>query len=497
MSVDLRYGEVKDLSSQVLNMVLNMLDGDSGSIMLLDLVDKSLRIISYKGISPEIAEEVKESLGEGIAGYALKKRTSLILNNGDMFLGKTLTRSDIGSSIVLPILDGEIRVGVININRSPDKEAFSMEDLEIANLFSRYFSVLIKWVWTYHENLQTTKITRAHYRIMRNISKYRNINCMMKYLLQALLKFTKASSGAIGNYEGDVVRVIHAIPESLLLDSKREILNLFNLAIENKKELFDNNSVVFPLLYRDEMFGAVYLNFNDNLPESREIKRLKTLLRDVTLVIRNLSDCLSLRDLALKDEKTRITNMLHDRICQEVTEGILKIHYIKKLKLSKIASSEIDELETLLKNVLNDLRCIIYEEKPLALEGGFFDNLKRYIEGVEKGTGIKFKITLSGNERLIPRKVKDTIFSVIREAIVNIRRHSKADNVYVECKVEEKNISVTVKDDGIGFDYETIKNKPDSFGIRMMEDRIQSLGGNLRIESALSEGTKVEFYVPL
>ncbi|MBC7320386.1 GAF domain-containing protein [bacterium] len=497
MSLNLDYREVRALSSQVLAMILNIMDGDSGSVMLLDSLEKVLKISSYRGISPEIVEQVKESLGEGIAGYALKKRTSLILNSGDTFLGRTLVRNDIGSSIVLPILDGENRIGVININRSPGKEAFSIEDLETANLFSRYFSVLMKGITAFHNNLQTTKVARAHYRIIRNAFKYRNMNCMMRYLLQALLKLTKASSGAIGTYEGDAVRITHTIPEKLSLDLRKEIVGLFNVAIEDGKELFNNTSVILPLLYKDETFGAIYLSFNGNLPESREIKRLKFLLRDATLIIKNLSDYLSLKESVMKEERTRITNILHDRICQGVTEGILKIHYIKKLKLSKSILDEIDELEDLLRNVLNDIRCIIYEERPLKLEGGFFDSLKRYIEGIEKGFGIRFNITLSGNERLIPKKIKDIVFSVIREAIVNIRRHSKADNVYIEFKVEEMGISIIVEDDGVGFDYEAIKDKTNSFGIKMMEDRIQSLGGAFKMESVPSKGTRLEVYVPL
>lgn len=496
MFLDLRYGGVKALSTQVLNMVLNMLDGDSGSVMLLDSVEKVLRITSYRGISPRIAEEVKEALGEGIAGYALKKKISLILNSGDTFLGKTLTRNDIGSSIVLPVLDGESRMGVININRYPDKDIFSVEDLELANLFSRYFGVLIKGIWTYYKNLQATKLARAHYRIIRNISKYRNIPCMMKYLLQELLRLTGATSGAIATHEGDTFKIIRTIPERIE-DLGIDVEGLFNDALENKKVILNENMLIFPLLCKEEILGCVYLAFNEGLPEPRDIKRSEILLRDVTLIIKNLSNYLSLRETMTREERTRITNILHDRVCQGVTEGILKIQYIKKLKLSKSILNEIDELESLLKNVLNDVRCIIYEEKPIILEEGFFNALKQYIEGIERASGIKCNLILSGNEELIPKKIKEIIFSVLREAIVNVRRHSKASIVNIDFSVEKDGINVDIIDNGTGFDYDAYKDRCDSFGIRMMEDRIQSLGGDFRIGSVPYRGTKVGFYVPL
>lgn len=497
MSLDLRYREVKSLSSQVLSMVLNMLGGDSGSVMLLDSTEKVLKITSYRGIPSEIAEKVRESLGEGIAGYALKKKVSLILNSGDTFLGKPLTRSDISSSIVLPVLDGEKRIGVININRSLDKEAFSMEDLEFANLLSRYFSTLMRGVLAFHKSLEYARRIRAQYRIIRNISKHRNLNFMMRRLLQDLVRFAKASSGAIGTYEGDTFRIVGTVPDELLQDLRKDIENLFNKAMYEKKEIFIGNTIVFPFIHKDEIFGAIYLAFDGNLPESREIKRLRVLLRDVTLSIKNLSNYLSLREVISREERARITNILHDRVCQGVTEGILKVQYMKKKKLSRDVLEEIDELEILLKNILNDVRCIIYEEKPMILDGGFFDGLRRYIEGIEKASGIKFNLNLSGNERLIPKRIRETIFSVIREAIVNVRRHSGASLVDIDFRVDEDGINVDIADNGIGFDYEVLKDKCNSFGIRIMEDRIHSLEGDFKIVSVPSRGTRVRFYVPL
>lgn len=493
---DVIYREIKNLSRQVLDMLLNMMDGDSGSIMLLDSIEKVLRITSYRGISPEV-EEVKESLGEGIAGYALKNRMSLILNSGDTFLGRPLTRDDIGSSIVLPIIDGESRIGVININRSPGKVAFSIEDLETATIFGRYFTALMKGVLAFHRNLQATKLARAQYRILRNISKYKNINCMMKSLLQSLVKFTRASFGAIGIYEGDIIRTTYTFPNEILLDLREEINDLFSMVLEDKKEISIENSIAFPLLYKEELFGATYLRFDSGLPEPREIKKLKVLLRDVTLVIRNLSNYLSIKETIRQEERKRITNILHDRICQGVTEGIIRVECIKKLKVPKNILSEIDELESLLKNVLNDVRCIIYEEKPIALEEGLFENLRRYIEGVEKRSSITFNLTLSGDESIVPKRIKEILFFVVREAIVNIRRHSMADNAYIECNVEENGVSIKIEDDGIGFDYEKYKDTSNSFGIKIMEDRIISLDGIFKIEGFPHKGTRIEIYVPL
>ena len=490
------HRKVIAFSHSILDMILNIVDGDSGSIMLLDPIEKVLRVTSYRGISPEV-ERLKIALGEGIAGYALKKKTSLILNNGDIFMGRTLSRGDVNSSIVLPVVSGEDRIGVININRSPDKEAFSIEDLETASLFGRYFNAIVRSIFAFHKNLQATKIARAHYRILRNVSRYRGVNCMMRYLLEALINLTGASSGSIGIYERDKIRILHSIPRDLTENLKMDIDVLFGRVLEDKREKITKDAIILPLLYKEEILGAVYMNFDGSLPDLREIRRIKFLLRDVGVMLKNLSSYISAKETVRREERTRITNILHDRICQGITEGILRIQYIKKFNPDQDILAEVDELEYLLKKVLDDVRCIIYEEKPVKLEGGFFDNLRKYVEGEEKRSGIKFDITLSGDEKILPNSAKEVIFSVLREAVSNVRRHSMADSAYVECNVEEDGVRLKVKDNGVGFNYEKYKDESDSFGIKIMKDRIESLGGTFMIEGVPYKGTKVEAYVPL
>jgi signal transduction histidine kinase len=105
--------------------------------------------------------------------------------------------------------------------------------------------------------------------------------------------------------------------------------------------------------------------------------------------------------------------------------------------------------------------------------------------------------TLSGDEKILPNSVKEVLFSVLREAVANVRRHSMADSAYVECNIEEGGVRLKVRDNGVGFNYEKYKEESDSFGIKIMKDRVESLGGTFMIEGVPYKGTKVEAYVPL
>lgn len=489
--------EISILSSNILDMILNTMDGDTGSIMLLDKTSKTLKIISQRGLSEDIVENIRVSLNNSIAGYAVKMGNAFILNKGGTFLGQPLKREDIGSSIVFPIINDNEKIGVININRSPEKEPFSIEDLELAGLLVRYSSVLMKGVTLYSKTLQSARIARTSYRTLRSVTRYKNVSCIMKKLLKVLLEITEGSYGIVGVYEDDRFRIVYSIPDDIDKDKRKELDKITNIIKTTGKEIILQDLLAFPIMFKEELLGTVYIKLQDKHLESMKKGMIKLLLKDAGIVIKNLITCQSQREIVRKEERTRITNILHDRISQGITEGIIRLQYIKKFDLPEEILKEMIRLEASLKEILNDIRCIMFEEKPITLRSGLFDTLRRYIEVIESSSGIKFNLIFSGNEELIPKRIKEILFSVIKEAVVNIRRHSLASNANVELRVEENCVCINIEDNGIGFDSESYQDNEDSFGIRIMRERISSLGGIFNIEGAIAKGTKIDIYVPL
>lgn len=141
---------------------------------------------------------------------------------------------------------------------------------------------------------------------------------------------------------------------------------------------------------------------------------IKFLFKDVGIILKNLINYQEQKEKTRQEERIRITNILHDRVCQGVTDGIIRIQYIKKLDLPEELLNEITGLEDLLKDILNDVRCIIFEEKPIILKGDFFDTLREYVKVIEDKSNIKFTLIFSGDEELIPKRVRESLFPIIR-----------------------------------------------------------------------------------
>ena len=105
----------------------------------------------------------------------------------------------------------------------------------------------------------------------------------------------------------------------------------------------------------------------------------------------------------------------------------------------------------------------------------------------------------SGRERRLPSHVETAIFRIIQEALINISMHANANHVQVVLDLADTSATVTVEDDGVGFDINKLKldMQQKSLGIASMGQRIEMLGGQLNIDSTINRGTRIAALIPL
>jgi signal transduction histidine kinase len=102
-----------------------------------------------------------------------------------------------------------------------------------------------------------------------------------------------------------------------------------------------------------------------------------------------------------------------------------------------------------------------------------------------------------GHTRL-PRDLETACFRIVQEALTNVARHAQAKNVHISLEALEKGLSLSIKDDGIGFDERsrTANGSPHRLGLQGMKERALALGGKLHIESVFSKGTEIRVNFP-
>lgn len=205
-------------------------------------------------------------------------------------------------------------------------------------------------------------------------------------------------------------------------------------------------------------------------------------------------------------ERKRIARDLHDSTVQNLTNLVHKTEFCSKMIDRDTIQVKL-ELMTMLENIrhtIEDMRKIIYDLRPMSIDDlGLIPTVQKLIEDNKKiypDVNVKIKIKSEVDEMDLPSVISLTIFRIIQEACNNMYKYAHASEVSIDFQFQEDFIIVTVKDNGIGFVVEEIAQKDKAksgFGISIMQERAQLLGGNLEIQSVPDKGTVIHLEVPL
>lgn len=188
-------------------------------------------------------------------------------------------------------------------------------------------------------------------------------------------------------------------------------------------------------------------------------------------------------------ERRNIALELHDEIGQILT-GL-------KLSLELTAKSYNDDSIQQAQNLVNDLmikvRKLSLDLRPATLDHlGLLSSFLWLFRNYTTQTGIEIDFNHQGiNSRRFAPEIETSAYRVVQEALTNVARHSKVKIAKVRVWADEKNLSVSIEDDGQGFDLEKVTETANSTGVAGMRERVELLGGHFHIESVKDKGTKV------
>jgi signal transduction histidine kinase len=202
------------------------------------------------------------------------------------------------------------------------------------------------------------------------------------------------------------------------------------------------------------------------------------------------------KDLAVMEERNRLARDLHDSAKQKAFAALAQLGTANGLWKSKSEGVQphLQEAETLVYEVIQELTFLIQEIYPIALqEKGLPTTLREYVYEWETRNDAEINLTIR-DERVLPLDTEQAIYRVIQEALANISRHSRAKRVDVSLVYNADSLQVHIADDGCGFD---MNQKAKGLGFRSMRDRINSVRGNIQIQSAPGQGTRLIIQLPI
>ncbi|MEM7335712.1 MAG: histidine kinase [Chloroflexota bacterium] len=225
-----------------------------------------------------------------------------------------------------------------------------------------------------------------------------------------------------------------------------------------------------------------------------ELGQLSRRLNQMAEQLQNLID--TSQELATVEERNRLARDLHDSIKQQLFATSMQLGAAINLfeTDSQTARTHITTAEKLANQAQKELTGLIQELRPAALDGqGLPEALKAYLQDWSKHTGIRANFRLQ-NAQTLPLAIEQSLFRMSQEALANIARHSLATAVDVHLSWQDEQFTMTLSDNGVGFDTQAIKS---GIGLKSMQERLAMINGCFDINSTPTKGTIIQATVPL
>ncbi|QYJ68529.1 tetratricopeptide repeat-containing sensor histidine kinase [Flavobacterium litorale] len=265
-----------------------------------------------------------------------------------------------------------------------------------------------------------------------------------------------------------------------------------------KEALVKRNSLIIgasaiALLFIAAVFIIYYLN-----SRNKELLLIQEQQKANEEIYQLMNEQQTKIDLARKEEKDRIAMELHDGILNNIYAVRLNLEFINKkadeeaILKRKGFIKDLQKVETEIRAVSHDLskNAMLQQEKS-------FENILQYMIASQKNdfnTVFESDIDSTVNWDVLSNILKVNIYRIVQEALQNINKYSQANFAKVTIEKESDSISVTILDDGIGFDTQTSKG---GIGLKNLNKRALALSGNIEITSQVGNGSIIKVTFPI
>jgi signal transduction histidine kinase len=257
-----------------------------------------------------------------------------------------------------------------------------------------------------------------------------------------------------------------------------------------------------PIISKGTLLGTLYLTDKIGAEEfSEDDEQLIVMLAaHAAIAIENARLYQQVQRLAVLEERERIGMDLHDGIIQSIYAVGLMLEYSHLLldEDPTAAKTKLTQAITSLNEVIRDIRNYILDLRPQRfqgrdLPGGLFEMIRAF----RANTLIQADLRVETEGDLgLTQSQASGLFHVAQEALANVAKHSRARLVSVVLTRNGSQVTMTVQDDGRGFDRANVRAY-EGHGLRNMEARARLLGGWLLVQSDIGKGTTVTVTVPI
>jgi two-component system sensor histidine kinase DevS len=531
---------VKDVSLETLleriaTVACEQADAKYAALGVLDDKGKLAKFISV-GMSEKQAKRIAHPpLGKGLIGELMNTEDPLrvpIIQKHPHSVGFPPNHPHMVSFLGVPIRAGDHQLGQIYLTEKLDASEFTSDDEMIIQMLAAYAATAITNARLYEQMRERDiALTRRNVDmaflngIASTLTSSLELDEILNKTLGHVMNYMRVEAGEIFLLEEDqkslrmVLHRGHAAEAFWTRNVFKVGDGYIGIVAETRKPVvsidlandvrFLREAVVkagfhqiacIPLLSGDNLMGVMSVATLGTEPiDDRNVEMMAAVGNWAGLAIENARLHSNARRLAILEERERIGMDLHDGIIQSIYGVGLSLesamHSVKddpndaKLRVQHAING--------LNQAIRDLRSYILDLRPRQLgNDGLMNGIKRLAAEYRANTFAEVNITEPESDlEELPQGHVLTLFHICQEALANSAKHAKAKKVQIAVLATEERVLMEISDDGKGFEMESM-NENIGHGLANMRTRARSIGGDVDISSAVSEGTTVLAWVP-
>jgi PAS domain S-box-containing protein len=257
--------------------------------------------------------------------------------------------------------------------------------------------------------------------------------------------------------------------------------------------------LLLPLFVAGQLEGAIGLRFQrKRMFQAEQIELAQALANQAMLMIRLAELSAKGREAAVAGERNRIARDIHDTLAQGFTGIIVQLEAAEdagRRGLGLAAEQHVVTARNLARESLSEARRSLQALRPQSLdEGGITYALRALFGRMTEGVSLSSDFRVLGEPRALPADWEENLFRIAQECLTNVLRHAQASSVNATIRFGDKEVWLQVDDDGRGFDPAA---RSEGYGLLGVRERVDAMGGQMKVESSTDLGTTVSICLPL
>ena len=493
--------------SKILNSsadnVMDVMNVDAVLIFLVDEGRNELVLAANQGLSDVFIDNIGGlKVGEGLNGsVALTGIPAFVEDaSADPRLTRMVVREEnLKSLLIAPLKSMRGVMGTICVAMRSYRQ-FRRDEVELLTAVGNQIGVAVENARLYERARESAEQLRASERKYRELFESANDAIWVHDMDGNITSANKAAAKLTGYEEEELASMnVRAFLDD---DSLR-------LAREIRTKLLNGEVMAQPyeqkLITKQRTEAVLELTTNVIMTDGKP-GGFQHIGRDVTREKRmqeNLRFYLSQITKAQEEERRRIARELHDDTIQALVVLARQLDEASSDEkgVSGDTRGSMENLRQQTNDIIKNLRRLSQDLRPPALDRlGLVPALEGLAADIEKHSGINLVVKTYSPGRRLPDEIELVLFRTAQEALRNVWKHSQAASAEIIVEFNEGKSRITIKDNGKGFELpDTIGDlvKQGKLGLTGMQERIQLIGGNLKIESKPGDGTTVVIEAPI